>query len=246
MPASSLQFGGFSLFLETSMKNSWSTAVGSKFKNGNEHSFGQYSQFFLFRCTKQSADYIVNAEAFAQLPNNCSIFSSKKVAHVTFSHLVWGTMTTYSCFLCLFQVAFSKRRKVEEGEWKGIYFVGAKRDTIWPSSLSPSQKGFAHSRADPCCSPLPSSAAWSHQHQLRGRGGGSPTTLSEHKDQHLNEWVIHETSFSAQSPISKQYFSWPNASDSIFHLCSVGLPLHSCSRTRASLTPPLHARGTVF
>jgi len=72
------------------MNNSWSTriAVGSKFKTGNEHSFGQPSQFCLFRCTQRSADYTVSAEVFAELPSNCSDFSTEKVKHATVSYLV--------------------------------------------------------------------------------------------------------------------------------------------------------------
>lgn len=63
-----------------------------------------------------------------QLP----FFSTKKVKHVTFSYWVWSATTTYSCFLGLFQVTFSCKRKVEEKRGKVVYFKVAK-PPIWPS-----------------------------------------------------------------------------------------------------------------
>lgn len=197
MPASSLQFG----FIHFSWKHLWIIFGSLEFLWEANSERGMSTALantvhFLVHFLHAVVSWLHCQCWSIWLPSNCSLFSTKKVKRVTFSYLVWSTTTMYSCFLCLFQVSFSSKRKVEEDRGKVIDFMLAKPDVIWPFLVSPLPGGVCTEQSWSLL--LPTSQLCRLEQSAPAEGKSLPA-LSKHKDQHLNEWVTHETSFSAWS-----------------------------------------------
>lgn len=191
-----------------------------------------------------SADCTVNAEVFVWLPSNCSLFSTKKVKRVTFSYLVWSTTTMYSCFLCLFQVSFSSKRKVEEDRGKVIDFMLAKPDVIWPFLVSPLPGGVCTEQSWSLL--LPTSQLCRLEQSAPAEGKNRREPASSFKAQgSAFKWMGHTWNFilclkRSLETIFLAWCGWQHLQLLLSQAATAFLPL------LWGLGSPLHTRDAVF